>query len=108
MHRHSHRNRQLQLRRHMEPSAVSPVATPALGTISTSGLYTAPAAVPATNPVTITATSTANTAKSGSYTITITAATATITAVTGRLRSHIRPDQRNLAMHGHRDRNRQL
>jgi len=52
-----------------------------LGTISTSGLYTAPAAVPATNPVTITATSTANTAKSGSYTITITAAPATITSV---------------------------
>ena len=53
-----------------------------LGTISTSGLYTAPATVPATNPVTITATSTANSAKSGSYSITITAAPATITSVT--------------------------
>jgi hypothetical protein len=51
-----------------------------LGTINSSGLYTAPATVPATNPVTITATSTANTAKSGTASITITAPT--ITAVT--------------------------
>jgi len=51
-----------------------------LGTITSTGLYTAPAAIPTTNPVTITATSAANTAKSGSASVTITAPT--ITAVT--------------------------
>jgi len=48
-----------------------------VGTISTTGLYTAPSAVPSTNPVTITAVSTADTTKSGSSTLTITAASGT-------------------------------
>lgn len=43
-----------------------------VGTISSSGLYTAPSAVPATNPVTVTATSTQDTTKSGSANLTIT------------------------------------
>jgi Bacterial Ig-like domain (group 2) len=42
-----------------------------VGSISTSGLYTAPSVVPATSPVTVTATSTEDTTKSGSPAITI-------------------------------------
>lgn len=44
-----------------------------VGTISTTGLYTAPSAVPTPNPVTVTATSTADTTKFGSAQVTITA-----------------------------------
>ena len=51
-----------------------------VGTISSSGLYTAPSSVPSTNPVTVTATSVANTAMSASASVTITPpATATLT-----------------------------
>ena len=45
-----------------------------IGTISTTGLYTAPSSVPSTNPVTVTATSVADTTESASATVTITAA----------------------------------
>jgi hypothetical protein len=44
-----------------------------VGTISTTGLYTAPAAVPATNPVTVKAISQADATKSDTATVTITA-----------------------------------
>ena len=44
-----------------------------VGTISTTGLYTAPAAVPSPDVVTIKATSVADPSKSGSATVTITA-----------------------------------
>lgn len=49
-----------------------------VGTISSTGLYTAPAAVPATNPVTITAISIQDNTKSGSAMITVTAAATAI------------------------------
>jgi len=52
-----------------------------VGTISSTGVYTAPNAVPATNPVSITATSTQDTTQSGSASVTITAPAPTITAV---------------------------
>ena len=52
-----------------------------VGTVSTSGLYTAPSAVPSPNPVTVTATSTEDTTKSGSATASVTVATLAITNV---------------------------
>ena len=52
-----------------------------VGTVSTTGLYTAPSAVPSPNPVTVTATSTEDTTKSGSATASVTVATLAITNV---------------------------
>ena len=49
-----------------------------VGTISSSGLYTAPSSVPSPNPVTVTATSVANTAVSGSAQLTVVAAVSTV------------------------------
>lgn len=50
-----------------------------VGTISSSGLYTAPGAVPAANPVTVTATSVQDNTKSGTASVTITAPASSIT-----------------------------
>jgi len=50
-----------------------------VGTISTSGLYTAPTAVPSPATVTVTAVSQANTAQSASATVTVTAASSPLT-----------------------------
>jgi hypothetical protein len=47
-----------------------------VGTVSTTGLYTAPAAVPSPTAVTVTATSKADTTKSGSATVTVSKAAA--------------------------------
>jgi len=49
-----------------------------VGTISSTGLYTAPGTVPATNPVTVTATSTQDNTKSGSANLTITSPASSI------------------------------
>lgn len=49
-----------------------------VGTISTTGVYTAPSAVPSKNPVSVTATSTQDTTKSGSASVTISPALVSI------------------------------
>lgn len=51
----------------------TPGGSPALGQVSTSGMFTAPAVVPSTNPVTVTAVSQADPSKSGAASIQITA-----------------------------------
>jgi Big-like domain-containing protein/galactose oxidase-like protein len=49
-----------------------------VGTISSSGLYTAPSTVPSPNPVTVTATSVADTTQSGSASVAITSASVAV------------------------------
>jgi hypothetical protein len=63
-------------------TAVTWTMSPQVGTLSTSGLYTAPASITATQTVTVTATSAADTTKSASSTVTLTPVTVQVTPAT--------------------------